>query len=61
MVKIKQVYIELGLPELFNEYRKRNKKSVMDQIDQLLKSDDILHNACIAFFNQAYGGSSELK
>lgn len=54
VAKVKQLYDELRLPELYHDYKKNNRNTVMHLIDQFFHSDENLRNACINLFSQGY-------
>lgn len=54
VAKVKQLYLELCLLELYKEYRERNQNNVMYKVDQLLHTDETLRNAFINLLNQVY-------
>lgn len=54
VAKVKQLYVELRLPELYHDYKKRNQNTVMQLIDQFFYDDENLRNACVSLFSQGY-------
>lgn len=54
VAKVKQVYEDLQLREMYYDYKKRNHREVMQQINELLQSDEILRDACLKLFDSAY-------
>lgn len=54
VAKVREVYSDLGLLELYKDFRISSHKSVLSKIDLLLQSDETLKNACVIFFNEAY-------
>lgn len=53
VAKVKQVYNDVRLPDVFDDYKKRTHSNAMHKIDQLLRSDETLQNACVHLCNQA--------
>lgn len=54
VARVKQVYDDLCLKDVFKDYRERSYKNVQHKVSQLLTSDETLKNACFTFYGQVY-------
>lgn len=54
VTKVKEVYNDLHLRDMFYDFKKRNQREVMQQINQTIQSNETLRNACLNVLNYAY-------